>query len=158
MRDFFKDILVNLEVLTGFRQYEVMCERPNAEELIRKFLDEMEAAARRFGKIPDELKQKRLKKALYEPSFAHDYKKLSPMWVNIVLSEYWSNTYRQVYESEQHQKWLAKVDKEYEQNKPSEEFVAKKMKEFREQVEKLDSKEVSGDGAGTRLRKKLFGN
>lgn len=91
MRDYFKNLLINLKLRTGLRQYETLQEESNSQEDFNErlglLLDELVKTSNRFGKIPDNLKQTAIETALFRDDrvFA-----ITPKWIFQVLSNYYS--------------------------------------------------------------------
>jgi len=134
MRDFFKQLLKDLEVLTGYQQYNKLQQMPDGGEKCKRLLDELEKSANKFGNIPEDLKKLRLEKAIYKEGFMG----VTPRWVYIVLSEYWENTYRQIYQHEKSERERAEQEKKYLKNRPTPEKEKEYMDKFRQQVAEAD--------------------
>lgn len=83
MREYFKQLLQNFHVLTGYRQMENMT---HAEA--SNLLDQLEKACNRFGKLPDKRKKWFIDKAILEDA---DLKKLTPAKVTQWLTAGWES-------------------------------------------------------------------
>lgn len=57
MRDYFKNLLQNLDKLTGMKQYEKLCQAENPKEEIKTLLDILCRVCEQFPFIPDEAKK-----------------------------------------------------------------------------------------------------
>lgn len=58
MREFFIEILLDLDKTCGLQQYMKLCALPNAKEEVNKLLDILCKTCNQFGLIPDEVKKK----------------------------------------------------------------------------------------------------
>jgi len=70
MRDFFKDLLQNLDKLTGMKQYEKLCQTANPKEEIKTLLDILCRVTSQYDFIPDSAKKQIIQDAIIsDPEF-----------------------------------------------------------------------------------------
>jgi hypothetical protein len=135
MRDFLKKISKDLYTLTGLKQVEGM----NTDQLIL-FIDSLEKACNRFGRIPEKMKIKIIENQVMQDV---DLKKLTPAKITQWLSSYWANldpATRQRYMREPEEETTSKVLSP-EEAQPYIDILKKQLAEIQEnQAPKVDTK------------------
>lgn len=70
MRDFFKNLLQNLDKLTGIQQYSKLCQTANPKEEIKTLLDILCRVCDQYSFMPDEAKKQIISEAVItDPEF-----------------------------------------------------------------------------------------
>lgn len=103
MREYFKELMQNMYILTGYRQ-----EQKLTDSQLSHLLDELTRASNKFSKIPEETKRSIIDRSiLYDKEFTG----LTPRKVYQWLSDYWQqlpqSSRQKLIEPEEEQKeWL----------------------------------------------------
>jgi hypothetical protein len=84
MRDYFKNLLQNLDKLTGIKQYEKLCQTKNPKEEIKTLLDILCRVCDQFPYIPDEDKKRIIQDAtIADQEFIGLNAKIIFKWLNM---------------------------------------------------------------------------
>src|SRR5688572_20894089 len=125
MREFFLDLLQNLDKLTGLKQYEKLLQTTNPKEEIKTLLDILCRVTDQFPYIPDEDKKRIISDAVInDQEFIGLNAKIVSKWLNQRKDHYFQE--------------LAHQQKALEREPLTGEARQKKLEEFLAAVNKVD--------------------
>ena len=127
MREYFKDLFVNLYILTGVQQYARFQEMTNGEEMFRRLIDDLVKTCNRFL-LPDDRKKHYIEKALNSKEFRN----INVAWLFNVLVEP-ATKYEEERRSAERQKQIIEADKKA----APPEVAVKYIEQIRKQAQKI---------------------